>query len=401
MIPLLVFAIVLFGAVLLSEYASRSILSVSVLFVVAGFLAGDGVIGLLQIDAGNAVFKHLAELALFSVLFTDGMHVGIRDLRQTWRLPGRALLLGMPLTLLSTAILANVLTGLEWPSALLLGAALSPTDPVFASALVGREEVPQRLQRLLNVESGLNDGLALPIVLVLLAVVGAQDVSLLQLLRDIALGVGAGIAIPWLAIHLRRREVLAAVQVYEPLFAFSVGLMIYAIATATHANEFLAAFAAGVTVASMSTEVREEFRRFGEIIVELLKLATLLLFGALISPSFFMNMTAGDYVFIAIVLFVTRPAAIGIAFLRGELNTREWIAAAWFGPKGFASVVYAILILESGAEQDYHLFLLASLVIVLSIILHSSTDILVVRWFEDEDETVQEPGAPRAEGEKR
>lgn len=110
----------------------------------------------------------LAELALFSVLFTDGQRIGVRDLTLAWKLPGRALLLGMPLTFLVTGVLAVVVAGLPWPEALLVAAVLAPTDPVFAAAIVGREEVPGRMRHLLNVESGLNDGLALPVVLVLL-----------------------------------------------------------------------------------------------------------------------------------------------------------------------------------------------------------------------------------------
>ena len=107
----------------------------------------------------------IAELALFSVLYTDGMRAPVRDLVSAWRLPGRALLLGLPLTLLGTALLARYVVGLSWAESILIGAALSPTDPVFAAAIVGREGIPSRLRFLLNVESGLNDGLALAIAL--------------------------------------------------------------------------------------------------------------------------------------------------------------------------------------------------------------------------------------------
>lgn len=92
----------------------------------------------------------VAELALFSVLFTDGMRIGVRQLAGAWRLPGRALLYGMPLTLIGTVLIAKCLTHFSWLEALLVGAVLAPTDPVFAAALVGREEVPRRLRHLLN-----------------------------------------------------------------------------------------------------------------------------------------------------------------------------------------------------------------------------------------------------------
>src|SRR5919204_4755184 len=102
------------------------------------------------------------------------MRLSIRELLSAWHLPGRALLLGMPLTCCGTALFARLVVQVPWAEAFLLGAVLSPTDPVFAAAIVGREEVPQRLRHLLNVESGVNDGLALPVVVAMLAVVGAR-----------------------------------------------------------------------------------------------------------------------------------------------------------------------------------------------------------------------------------
>jgi NhaP-type Na+/H+ or K+/H+ antiporter len=127
------------------------------------------------VDPSANQIRVLAEIALFTVLFSDGMHTGVRDLADAWRLPGRALLLGFPLTLAGIAVLARLVIGLPWTQAFLLGAALSPTDPVFASAIIGREEVSLRLRRLLNVESGLNDGLAAPFVILLLAMIGAGE----------------------------------------------------------------------------------------------------------------------------------------------------------------------------------------------------------------------------------
>ena len=151
-IAVLVFAGTLLAAVLLSGLAERTVLSTAVLFLVAGFLAGGGVLDLLALQPADPLVIHLAEVALFGVLFTDGMRAGVRDLVSAWHLPGRALLLGLPLTLLVTALLAHFVVGLPWVSSFLVGAVLSPTDPVFASALVGREEVPYRLRNLLNVE---------------------------------------------------------------------------------------------------------------------------------------------------------------------------------------------------------------------------------------------------------
>ena len=382
MVIVLVFACVLLAAVLVSGLAHRTVLSTAVLFLVAGFVLGEGMLGVVSVHADDEVVGGLAELALFSVLFTDGMRAGLGELRSAWRLPGRALVLGLPLTLAGTAVLAHLLAGLPWTESFLVGAVLSPTDPVFAAAIVGREEIPYRLRNLLNVESGLNDGLALPIVVVLLATVGPGAIHPIDLGSEVLAGVAVGVAIPVVAIRLEQSRFFNASVAYEPLNAFAIGLVVLAVASLTHANAFLAAFSAGITVATLSPPARDAFEQFGELVAELLKLAALLVFGALISPSFLAEIPPKGYLFASAALLLTRPAALGVALLGSGIRRREWMAAAWFGPKGFASVVYGLLILDShvaGADEMFHL---VALVVAASIIAHSSTDVLVARWFE-------------------
>ncbi|GLL06926.1 cation:proton antiporter [Dactylosporangium matsuzakiense] len=379
---LLVFAVVLLIAVLLSALAHRTVLSTAVVFLLAGFLAGDGVLGFVHVDAGSPVVSSLAELALFAVLFTDGMRVGWPDLRSAWRLPGRALGLGLPLTLLVTAVVARYVVGLGWVESLLVGAILAPTDPVFASALVGNDKVPARLRHLLNVESGVNDGLALPFVVILLAVVAHDEhLHALEIGWELLLGVAIGIIVPWVAIRLERTRWFAVSQQYAPLNAVAIGLLVLALGKATHANLFLAAFAAGITVATIGHKEREAFEHFGELVAETLKLAALLVFGALLSPAFFGGIGWTGWLFAVLALVVARPVALWLSFLRSGLAAREQLAAMWFGPKGFASVVYGLLVLASGVAAAHNIFTLVALTIVLSIVLHSSTDIVVARSF--------------------
>ncbi len=383
MITVVAFSATLLAAVLLSAVANRSVLSTAVVFLVMGFLLGNGVFGIVSVRPEDPAVSTFAELALFSILFSDGMKVTAKDLREAHHLPLRALLFGLPLTLVLTAVFAHLIVGIPWTSSFLLGAALSPTDPVFAATLVGRPEVPYRLRHLLNVESGLNDGLALPVVVVLLAVVGGGDIDAGGVAAELVGGVALGFVVALVAVRLERLRPFAATTLYEPLNAFAIGLLVLGVASLTGANEFLAAFAAGVTVATMSPAIRQAFHQFGELIAELLKLAALLLFGALISPSFLAEISISGYMFAALALLLVRPAALGVALIGAKLTRREWVTAAWFGPKGFASVVYGLLILESGIARRDELFHLIAIVIVLSIIAHASTDVPVARWFRD------------------
>jgi NhaP-type Na+/H+ or K+/H+ antiporter len=389
MTALLVFALTLLAAVLLSGMAERTVLSTAALFLVVGFITGS--VGLLELRPENPLVGRLAELALSAVLFTDGMRIGAHELATAWRLPGRALLFGMPLTFLLTALLAHFVAGLPWDQSFLLGAILSPTDPVFASALVGREEVPLRLRRLLNVESGLNDGLALPIVVVLLAVASQEDVEAATIAEELLLGVVIGVIVPWAALYLERTRLFDLAKSYEPLYALAVGLVVLALAYVTHANLFLAAFSAGIVTVTVSPHFKEAFHEFGELLTELLKLAAILVFAALISPAFLGEIGIGGYAFALLALFLVRPLALGVSLLGSRLGLREFAAAAWFGPKGFASVVYGLLVLQSRVSGSDEVFHIVAIVVAASILLHSSSDVIVTRRFEEGE------GAPERE----
>lgn len=391
------FAVTLLIAVLVSGIAHRTILSTAVIFLVAGYLMSGDILGIVSVTPDDPVLEQFVELALFAVLFTDGMLIGFRDLRTSWRLPGRALILGMPLTFLLLTLFAHLLFDLSWAEALLIGAVLSPTDPVFASALVGRQEVPLRLRRMLNVESGVNDGLALPVVIIMINIISGDDLHLGELAAEVVLGVVIGVLVPYVALRLERTNIFSAELVYEPLNTFAIGLLVLSISTLTHANPFLAAFAAGITVSTIAPRFRDAFHHFGELIAELLKLAALFLFGALIAFSFLTDVGWAGVVFAIAMLVVARPLVILIVLIHSGLTWREKIAAMWFGPKGFASVAYGLLILgtvtaTSGFAKNEREFIfhIIAVAIVLSIFAHSSTDVIVAEWFVRDDPPLSE-----------
>src|SRR6187549_2927249 len=273
MATILIFALALMLAVLLSELAYRSILSTAVLFLVVGFVFGSGGFNIIQLDPNGPAVRALADLALFSILFTDGMRVKLAELVVSWRPPGRALLLGLPLTLLGTAFVAHTIADLPWIEALLVGAALSPTDPVFAAAIVGRKEIPSRLRRLLNVESGLNDGLALPLVLYFLALLETGNARMASLGWEVLWGVILGVVVPIIALRLARRSVFGVHESHQTLGTFAIGTVIFALCGLTHGNSYLAAFTAGIMLVALRPEIRKSFHPFGEPLTELLKLA--------------------------------------------------------------------------------------------------------------------------------
>lgn len=373
----LAFGVVLVISVSLSGVAARTVLSTALLFLVAGALIGQGGFGLVEVNPADPLVTFLADLALFTVLFTDGQRANLAALREGWRESGRALGLGMPLTMIGIAVPAHYLAGLDWASALLLGAILSPTDPVFASAIVGRTDVPLRLRRLLNVESGLNDGLALPFVLIFLAVAAHERSNLGEVGLELVAGLGLGVAVPLVVAMAWRLRVLTAEPRLQALGPFAIAVMLYAACHLTHANPYLAAFAAGVTLATIDPLAAERFEPFGDLLSEITKFAALLVFGALITPARLSQLTVGGWTVAVLAILLVRPAAMLLSLLRSRLTRRERLTAAWFGPKGFASVVYGLLALQSGIPDNVAIFDLVAVTIALSIVLHSSTDVPV------------------------
>ncbi|PSL57414.1 sodium/proton antiporter (CPA1 family) [Saccharothrix carnea] len=375
----LAFGVVMLVSVALSGLAARTVLSTALMVLLAGALLGQGGFGLVEIPSESGFVSALADLALFTVLFTDGQRAGLPALRQGWRSSGKALGIGMPLAMIGIALPAHYLAGLDWATAFLLGAILSPTDPVFASAIVGREDVPLRLRRLLNVESGLNDGLALPFVLLFLAAASHETAHPGEIALELVLGLVLGVAVPGLVALALRLPVLGAEPRLQALGPLSVGIVVYAAADLTHANPYLAAFAAGSTIATLTPSAAERFEHFGDLLSETTKFAALLVFGALITPERLSHLSLGDWLVPVLAILLVRPLSMAVSLLRSRLTRRERAAAAWFGPKGFASVVYGLLVLQSGLPEAAHLFDLVAVTIALSIVLHSSSDVPVAK----------------------
>jgi len=380
---LLAFAVTLLVTLLVSGALHRGILSGAVLFVAAGMVLGPLGVGTLHVHPGSPGTRLFIEIVLFVVLFTDGLQVRGADLARHWHLPVRALAIGLPISVAVTAALAHWVAGFAWGPAVLIGAALAPIDAAFIRAVLGAEAVPERLRRLLGFEAGLVDGVVLPLILVLLSILGVHNASAWSISRGLVLGLVTGIALPAVAVWLRRLRWVRWVRVaagYRPLFAFAVALLVLAIAAEEHANVFLAGYVAGVTLATVSEESAADNTQFGGHLAELLKLAGLLVIGILVTAPEADTMGWRGWAFVVLAILAVRPVSMGVALVGSDLDRPERRAAAWLGPRGFASVAYALLITEQAHFQGVSRGFLAIVAVVTgSIILHSSTDTFVAR----------------------
>ncbi|MCD9904535.1 cation:proton antiporter, partial [Streptomyces sp. MT29] len=171
----------------------------------------------------------------------------------------------------------------------------------------------------------------------------------------------------------------------QPLLPLAVAVILYAACHLTHANPYLAAFSAGAVIVTVAPEAKTAFEPLGEALAELAKFAALLVFGALLTPHLFGELPIGGYAVAVLAIFLIRPASLLLSLVGTDFDRKEKLTAAWFGPKGFASVVYGLLVLQAGIPQGEEAFTLIAVTMAFSIVAHSSTDVPIARIFDVEE----------------
>ena len=384
---------VLMGGALLSGLAHRSFLSLTALFVIVGFVLGDGGLHVIELDPESGFVVGLAEVALIVLLFRDGLEVESELLQRAWRLPLRKLVIGMPITAAVVALAARALTDLSWTEAFLLGALLSPTDPVLSSAVVTNPRVPRVVRHSLNLESGLNDGLALPPVLALIAALSLtrEDFHVVTfVVQDVGLGLVFGLAMGWLASVLMPRG--AGIPTHQKsLYALGVAFATYGVSVLEpHGNGFIAVYVAAIVLGTRRADLRAAFEQRSDDIVELVKLGIFVVFGSLLTLDGLFGDGWAAVAIVVVALLVARPVALAVALAGTRLSLPVKAFMAWFGPKGVATMTFSIIVLGAGLANGERIFNLAALVVFVSIIAHSTTDTAGVNWIARHDAAQRE-----------
>jgi sodium/hydrogen antiporter len=384
----LIFGGLLIVGALASGLAHRSFLSLTALFVVAGFVLGEGGFGVLEFDAESLFVEDLATVALIVILFRDGIEVESEMLQTAWRLPVRKLVLAMPITAALVALIAHALTDMSWTESFLLGALLSPTDPVLSSSVVTNPRVPRLVRHSLNLESGMNDGLALPAVLAFSAALVSTNDDFVWwefVLQDIGLGFAFGIVLGFLASWAmpRGRGALAASipDHHKSLYVLGVAFATYGLTVAEPSgNGFIAVFVCAITLGIRRPDLAHTFAERAADIVEVVKLGIFVVFGSLLTIDGLFGDGWAAVGIVAFTLLLARPIAIWIALAGERVDTATKAFMAWFGPKGVATMTFSLLVLGLAAEQGERIFDIAALVVFCSIIVHGLTDTPGSEW---------------------
>jgi sodium/hydrogen antiporter len=374
---------------LLSGLARRSFLSLTAIFVIAGFVLGEGGIDVLEVDPESGFVRSLAIVALILILFRDGLEVEQELLQEEWHLPLRKLVFAMPLTAALVSVVTHALTDLDWTESFLLGALLSPTDPVLSSAVVTNPRVPRRIRHSLNLESGLNDGLALPAVLALLFSLDPDEGDFTWwtfVVQDIGVGFLAGAVVGFAAARLmpERRALGAEISPHQKaLYGLGVAFSAYGVAVLPpEGNGLIAVFVAAIVLGILRPDIREAFERRSEDLIQVVKLGVFVVFGALLTADGLFEDGLAAVGIALFTLFVARSAAVHASLAGTDTTADERWFMSWFGPKGVATMTFSLLVLGQAIENGGRIFNIAALTVFFSIVLHGVTDHAGVGWIE-------------------
>ena len=395
-LPIAVVAALVLAYGLVSHRLATTPITGPIVFVGAGMVFGLEGFDLIEVDAGSGVLRTVAEGTLVLLLFTDAIRIDLKRLRIQAALPARLLGIGIPLTVaLGTLVGAVLLTGLSVWEAALVAAILTPTDAALGQAVVTNSRVPARIRQAINVESGLNDGLMLPVVMVLLALTGAglglqspqswARFGFEQIGWGVATGVLVGYTGGWL---LDRAAGLGWVDgVFRQLATLAIGVGAFAGAELVGGNGFVAAFVAGLGFGAAARDHCQGAYDFAEDEGHFLAMLTFLFFGAALAGPLLDALDWRIALYVTLSLTVVRMVPVALALIGTGLRAPTVAYIGWFGPRGIASILFVLLVLDQAALPGASRGLATVVWTVLaSVVAHGATSwILSERygmWFE-------------------
>ncbi len=383
--PVIIFAALLayvFG--LFSKLAERSPLTGPMVFVAVGILVGPLGFGWLQVAVNAELVRVMAEITLVLVLFIDASLIDLPALIRSRGIPLRLLLIGLPLTMGLGILLAwPLFPHLSFWLLALLALILSPTDAALGQAVVKSEAVPERIRQAINVESGLNDGIALPPILLGIAVLAGDPSRQLGsgfwgdfIRSQLLFGPLVGAVVGWLGGRLVDRAAQRGWMndTFQRLASAALAMLAYAAAEEVHGNGFIAAYFAGLLLGVRSHAVRERLQEFGEAEGQQLALFIFLLFGLVLVPRALPHWDMGAWVYAVLSLTVVRMLPVALSLIGSGLDRPSVAFIGWFGPRGIASILYLIMVVgKLGAQKLEYVLAVIVLTVLLSVFAHGVT----------------------------
>jgi NhaP-type Na+/H+ or K+/H+ antiporter len=380
-LALLAIFILIYSAV--AGAVERTWISGPIVFTCFGLLVGPMGLGMLTWETDRETMRSLAEVTLALVLFTDAAGADMGVLKKTRGLPVRLLLIGLPLTiLLGFGVGVLVIDNLSLFALALLATMLAPTDAALGKAVVSNEAVPDEVRQGLNVESGLNDGICVPVLFVFLALAldragdaGPWTLAIKLVAEEIGIGLAVGIGLTFVAAnllkHAKHRNWLTHTWIQVPVVVLA--LACFATAQLLGGSGFIAAFSGGLLFGVLGKDERDEFLRAAEGTGDTLALITWVVFGSAVVGQSVGNFSWLILLYAVLSLTVIRMLPVFIALTGSGINTEGKLFIGWFGPRGLASIVFAVIVVNSDLPNSGPLAMTVVCTIVLSIIAHGIT----------------------------
>jgi NhaP-type Na+/H+ or K+/H+ antiporter len=393
---LAIVALTLLAVAAVSGRLSGTVVTPAMVFVAVGLLVGPKVLGEIDLESSSGTVRALAEATLALVLFCDASRIDLGQLRREFGVPVRLLGIGLPLTIALGALAAAVLFDrLSIEEAVILSIVLAPTDAALGQAVVTEPRVPGRIRQGLNVESGLNDGICVPL---LFAAVAAADVeseisdgrdAATLLLEEIGYGIVGGVVgglvVAAIVIYFGRRDLIAGA--WRQVIPGAGAALAYGTASALGGSGFIAAFVAGMTFRLALGRDPEHINDLSEQVGNVLNGVTFLFFGAILLGPALGELTWELALYAVLSLTIARMLPVTIAMLGSRARPPTLAFLGWFGPRGLASIVFAVIVIEESNLPHEHLIVLAIyLTVGLSVLAHGLSAAPLAnryaRWYE-------------------
>jgi len=379
-LAMLVLLILLYS--IFAEKIEKAPISGPIIFLVFGLVFGPLGFDLLTFVVGNEGYKVLAELALALVLFTDASKTDFKVLKANINIPARLLLIGMPLTIILGIVTGKMIFAeFSWIELAILATVLAPTDAALGEPVVNNKSVPPKIRASLNVESGLNDGIAVPILFLLLAIysvqhgeVTTQD-AIILFVKEIGIGALVGLGITYIVVRLIKLSLINQwfEESWRPMLMITLAVGCFALAQGLHGSGFIACYLGGLLFGKMCADEKAQFQKAAEGTGKILSFIVWIIFGAVVISDNISYFSWSIVLYAFLSLTIIRMIPVMLSLFKSGLTFHESLFTAWFGPRGLASIVFVVIVFDINIENNATFALTAVCTILLSVLAHGFT----------------------------
>ena len=391
LIGAIIFAIAIFVYSLVSHRIEGSIVTAPMIFVGIGLLVSPEGLDAVAVGPGSPLILIFAEIALVLILFSDAARIDFTTLKGNRSYPSRLLAIGLPLTIFAGAVTAIIFfTDIALPEAALIGAILAPTDAGLGQVIVNSPKVPARIRQALNVESGLNDGGAIPFFALFLVLADAEKENIpaaqwiLFAAEQIGLGILVGLIVGVLGGYLVNKAIDKGLMRgrFQWIGFLALAIISFVAADAVGGSGFIAAFVGGFATTLTGRHVSESIIEFTATGGEIFSLAVFFIFGVL-AASLMSGITLVILIYAVLSLTLIRMLPVAISLLKTRLQPESVLFIGWFGPRGLASLVLLLITLNEapGIPGLKTIAMVVSTTVLISVFAHGITAKPAIDWY--------------------